>query len=289
MGEKFRVETGQVQETLLVPLYGRAVETRKRRGLLRDPLAVQMVEAIDYDFTKFDSEARSLFGSVLRTLIFDDWVKRFLTRYPAGTVVELGAGLNTRFERLDNGTVHWVDVDLPDVVELRRRFMTDSERRLTVAGSALDPGWLERVRAMPGPFFVATEAVLLYLGEPGARRALSLVTQGLPGAWIALDTATSRMIESQARRTALGKMDARMTWACEDPRALEQWGLGLRVRQSRSLAELPAAVRASAPWRIRAALALVSMLLPSRSAQYRVALLQHEPLAKDLVPQEAVD
>jgi O-methyltransferase involved in polyketide biosynthesis len=66
----------------------------------------------------------------------------FLSRHPQGTVVEIGAGLNTRFERLDNGAVHWFDLYLPDAVELRRRFLADSDRRKTLACSILDPDWV---------------------------------------------------------------------------------------------------------------------------------------------------
>jgi O-methyltransferase involved in polyketide biosynthesis len=57
-----------------------------------------MVRSIDYDAAK---HGRGAGGSVtvLRTGIIDFWVRRFLTAHPAGTLVELGTGLNTRFER----------------------------------------------------------------------------------------------------------------------------------------------------------------------------------------------
>lgn len=118
-------ELGEIQETLLIPLYGRAVQTRRRNGLIHDPKAVEMVDSLDYDFSRFDG-AKSLIGAALRTLQFDAWVADFLRRHPAGTVVEMGTGLNTRFERFDNGTVHWFDLDLPDVMALRRTFFQDT-------------------------------------------------------------------------------------------------------------------------------------------------------------------
>src|SRR5919109_2471064 len=114
-------DLGPVAETLLIPLYGRATLTRQGSALIDDPTAVEMVEAIDYDFSRFDG-APSLFGAVLRTRVLDVWIQRWLSAHPAGTVVEIGAGLNTRFERLDNGLAHWLEVDLPDAMTLRRRF-----------------------------------------------------------------------------------------------------------------------------------------------------------------------
>ncbi|MFF6883620.1 class I SAM-dependent methyltransferase [Streptomyces sp. NPDC012421] len=95
----------------------------------------------------------SLGGSVLRRAVFDGWVRRFLAEHPDGTVVELGAGLDTRSRRPDNGRARWFDLDLPDTAELRLRFLPDSERTETVAASVLDTDWFERVAATGGPYF----------------------------------------------------------------------------------------------------------------------------------------
>ncbi len=65
-------------------------------------------------------------------------------------MVEIGTGLNTRFERTDNGQVRWIDLDLPDTIELRRKFFADSDRRNMLAASALEEGWLPVVQDYPG-------------------------------------------------------------------------------------------------------------------------------------------
>jgi O-methyltransferase involved in polyketide biosynthesis len=246
MRTRHSIELGEVQETLLIPLYGRAVETRKPRGLLRDPKAVEMVEAIAYDFRKFDG-ARSLFGTVVRTAVFDLWVRSFLDTHSAGTVVEVGCGLNTRMERVDNGRLSWIDLDLPDSIELRRRFFAETNRRRFLAASVLDDGWVDAVRASPAPYFFAIEGVLIYLDEPQVRGALGLIARHFPGARIAFDTGSQRMIDEQHKHDVIKKVDARFVWACNDPGALEHWGLGLRLVESRSYAELPAPLRPRLP------------------------------------------
>ncbi|MDO3399909.1 class I SAM-dependent methyltransferase [Mycolicibacterium neoaurum] len=114
---KIKLELGSVQEALLIPLYGRARDAAARHPLLGDRRAADLVAKVDYDFSRMTGP--SLPGSVIRTSIFDGWVAEFLTEYPSGTVVELGAGLNTRFDRLDNGRASWFDLDLPDVIALR--------------------------------------------------------------------------------------------------------------------------------------------------------------------------
>jgi O-methyltransferase involved in polyketide biosynthesis len=148
---KLNVSLGPVQETLLIPLLGRAAETRRSGGLINDPRAVEIVNQLDYDFSKW-KKSQSLAGCVLRTRMFDDDVRDFLAHNPDGTVVEIGCGLNTRFERLDNGQAQWFDLDLPDTIALRRQFFEDVPRRTMIAASVLDSGWVGQVKATGGPF-----------------------------------------------------------------------------------------------------------------------------------------
>src|SRR5258708_18512380 len=160
-GEKARL--GAVQETLFIPLAARARAAQRRRPALRDPKAVEIAGSVESD-AKY---GRGAGGSVtvLRTVLMDTWVRDFLARNPAGTVVEIGTGLNSRFERVDNGLVHWIDLDLPDAIELRRKFFADTDRRRMVAASVLDEEWLPIVADSPGPYFFVTDGVLVYLTE----------------------------------------------------------------------------------------------------------------------------
>lgn len=257
MADKHLAELGDVQETLFIPLLARARETRKPRAILRDQKAVEMVEAIDFDEAKY-GRAGLAAVLVLRTAIFDSWVRTFLDQHPAGTVVEIGTGLNTRFERVDNGTMNWIDLDLPDTIELRRRFFTDSARRRMVAGSFLDDGWLQTVAELPGPYFFVSDGVLVYLAEADVSAALSRIAGRFPGALIAFDTYGQRTFEGQHRLAAKSGIQARWQWSCDDPRSLEH--LGLRVLESTSLTRPPRRVRAELPARYRYLLPLADPL-----------------------------
>ncbi|MFB7299234.1 class I SAM-dependent methyltransferase [Streptomyces rubiginosohelvolus] len=97
------------------------MESRKKHAILRDAEADEMVAEIDYDFARFDHLPSSV-GTVLRTMLSDQWVHDFLAESLAGTVIEIGTGLNTRFERSDNARARWLDLDLPDCITMRRRF-----------------------------------------------------------------------------------------------------------------------------------------------------------------------
>jgi O-methyltransferase involved in polyketide biosynthesis len=261
MAKTGSIQLGRVQETLLVPLYGRALDCRRKRPILNDRKAVAMVAALDWDFERF-GQTRRVVACTLRTARYDEWVRDFLRRHPAGTVVEIGAGLNTRFERLDNGTVHWFDLDLPDVVELRRRFFTDSARRVTLAASVCASDWMAAVRRSPGPYCFVAEAVLIYLAEPQVRAALAQIAQNFPGARLAFDTGTRRGLEHENRDHARRNLDGRFVWACEDPQEIEGWDIGLRLVDSHSLFEIPCSAKPSTSWRLRAFFHLLRTRLP---------------------------
>jgi O-methyltransferase involved in polyketide biosynthesis len=275
MTDTHRPRLGAVEETLLITLYGRAVETRDPDGLLDDPAAVAMVEAIDYDFSRFDGKP-SLLGACLRTLLFDHWVRGFLAEHPEGTVVEVGTGLNTRFERVDNGRVHWIDLDLPDAIALRRRFFPEDERprREMLAASVLDVAWMERAARLPGPWFFAVEAVLPYLAEDQVRWLIGELARRFPGSRLATDITTTAMVADQDNHDVVSLMAARFDWACDEPRDIEGWAPGVRLAENRTLAKLPEELVAGFSPARREWVRMAAETVPEKFDSYRLSLFQ---------------
>ena len=255
---KHEARLGAVQETLFIPLAARAIQTQRKHPVLRDPKAVELVRSIDYDTARYDRSAGGLV-TVLRTAIIDFWVRSFLAAHPAATVVELGTGLNTRFERVDNGQVHWFDLDLPDTIELRRAFFADTGRRRMIAASALDEDWLPDVARSRGPYFFVADGVLVYLPEDQVMAMLARLAERFPGALLVLDTYPKRTLDQQHRLAAKKGIDARWAWSCDDPRSLES--LGLDVVEAAAVTRPPHALRAQWPLRYRLLLPLASRVV----------------------------
>jgi O-methyltransferase involved in polyketide biosynthesis len=247
---------GAVQQTLFIPLAARARESGKKRALLRDPKAAEIVASVDFDAAKY-GRGWGGFVTVLRTAIFDTWVSDFLAEHPAGTVIEIGTGLNARFERVGNGRVHWIDLDLPDTIELRRKFFADSDRRRMVATSALEEDWLAIVQDSPGPYFFVADGVLAYLAQ--APQVITRIAGRFPGALIAFDTYTRLMLEQQHKLAARKDIDARWAWSCDDPRSLES--LGLEVVEAAAVTRPPHTLRTRWPLPYRLLLPLASRVV----------------------------
>lgn len=166
MSDKLTVELGNVQKTLLLPLWGRAVETQKTKPLLIDKTALEIINKIDFDFSKFTNNITELskMGWVIRSLYIDRIIEQFLIKHPKATIVNIGCGLDTTFERIDNGKLYWYDLDLPDVIELRKQFIQENDRRKFIARSFLDYEWLDQLKIEDNILFIAA-GVFYYFDE----------------------------------------------------------------------------------------------------------------------------
>jgi len=123
MDQKVRIKKGTIQETLLLPLWGRAYETRKNRPRLIDENAVEIIQKIDYDFSNIEkTQSMSQHGWVARSLHTDKVAHEFIEKHPKASIVNIGCGLDTTFSRIDNGKIMFYELDLPDVIDLRKNF-----------------------------------------------------------------------------------------------------------------------------------------------------------------------
>lgn len=267
---KIAVDLGPVQETLLIPLLGRAVETLKAKGLIQDEKAVQIVQSLDYDFTKWQ-KSKSLAGATLRTRMYDQDVQAFLNQHPTGTIVEIGCGLNTRFERLDNGQARWFDLDLSDTLALRRQFFQNTPRRTMLEASVLTTDWMEPVAATGGPWCFISEAVIIYLEKAQARQAIIQISDRFPGAWFLLDTTSQKMVDGQSTHDAMRYMsqESWFRWACDDPHEIESWA-NLRLVRSRTFMDASPDLLQQAPQPTKFLMRWAPWLLRNKVEGYRL-------------------
>src|SRR5512135_2715238 len=100
-----------VSRTLLIPLYFRAMESQRPDALVRDPKAVELVGQLDCDFSSIEEMKNEQVNFLLRMREFDRQARAFLAEHPDGVIVDLGCGLDTRFERIDNGRFSWYGLD----------------------------------------------------------------------------------------------------------------------------------------------------------------------------------
>jgi O-methyltransferase involved in polyketide biosynthesis len=231
MTEKISASLEGVSETLLMTLYARARESQRPDAMINDARAVAMVKQIAGDFSRLRMQRHDEIAVIMRTRKFDAYVCDFLRRYPSAVVVHLGCGLDTRFERVDNGSVEWFDLDLPEVIELRRNLIdSESVRYHMLATSVFDNGWLEGVsRYKPRPFMFVSEGVLPYFEEKQVKSLFLKLRHHCPGSELVCDAHTAFVIWADNVHLAFAGIKARMHWRLKHPRDVESWGEGIRL------------------------------------------------------------
>ena len=191
MSAKTTAELGDVQKTLFLPLWSRALESKKENPLLIDKTALEIVEKVDYDFSPIANNMTELsqITWIIRSICVDAIIKNFLERYPNGTIVNIGCGLDTTFDRIDNGTLLWYDLDLPDVISLRKKFIKENERRKFIPVSFLETGWLREIRVAENALFIAA-GVFYYFEEAEIKDFLIRIADNFPGSEIFFDVSS---------------------------------------------------------------------------------------------------
>jgi O-methyltransferase involved in polyketide biosynthesis len=191
MAEKIKIDLGPVQKTMFLPLFARAAETLKAKPALVDTTAVDIVNSIDYDFSLIQGKVQNLSHAamVMRSLYIDNTVKKFLQRHPGAVVVNIGCGMDTTFERVDNGLLRWFDLDLADTMELRRKFLRESQRRTFITSSFLEPAWLDILKPTDGIFFISA-GVFRYFEEKQIQDFISLIATRFPDGELVFDASS---------------------------------------------------------------------------------------------------
>ena len=150
---KYHIEKNTVQETLVIPLFGRLICSERFPELFSDPEAKLICDSLDYDFAskrkKMESPA-GLFGALevaQRQYDLRCEAEAYLKEYPEAAVVNLGCGLDDTFRKCDNGRCRGYNIDFPDVIRTRDELLPSKDREQNIACDLNDYRWMDRIDA----------------------------------------------------------------------------------------------------------------------------------------------
>jgi O-methyltransferase involved in polyketide biosynthesis len=220
-----------VVETLFITLYIRAMESQRPDALLKDEKAVALVSQIDYDFSRIKQvrmDEDDKLTIILRNREFDRYARDFLARYPDAVVVHLGCGLDTRFERVDNGQVEWYDLDIAEVIALRQKYLGgEGGRYHHLACSAFDRAWFERVKDQGQHFLFIAEGVLMYFPEAQVKALILALRDLFPGGEFVFDAFSPYLVRMNNLRFKFTHYGAMYHWGLKHGQAVEGWAPGI--------------------------------------------------------------
>lgn len=260
-----KVSLSGVEETTLITLYCKALESRLPDSLLKDHFADQIVRRLDYDFSPINLGRDGAVSLALRAKAFDDWTRAFLRDHPDGVVLNLGCGLDSRVFRVDPAPeVSWFDVDLPDVIELRRRLYPAREGNYRmIAASVTEPAWLDGV---PGdrPAMVVAEGLMPYLRAEEAPKLVARLVAHFPSGELAFDGYGRLGLKMLRITPQLRATGAEVHWALDDAKTLEAVAPGLNLMEDKVQYDSPQVARMS--WPARLAIGLWCLVPALRNA-----------------------
>jgi O-methyltransferase involved in polyketide biosynthesis len=235
--EKVTLQPDSVQETMLIPLWGRATYSRLYPELLVDPRAEEIIARIDYDYSKIEKALGEYggIGYLVRARRFDESISRYLTDHPRATVVNLGCGLDTTFSRVDNGQIRWVNIDLDDAISFRKKLIPEPDRSTCLSRSAFDLGWLDEVGFDPDKgIFIIAGGLFMYFEEREVRALFTAMADRFPGGEIHFDTMPKLgtiFINRRLKGTGVPLM--KLALGIRNPqRQLRKWSTKLKVVES---------------------------------------------------------
>ena len=191
--EKVKIEKNTVQETLIIPLYGRKMCYDKFPELYSDTFAKKLCERLDYDFSELERKNNSFlyeFGSLeaaMRQLDIMWEIKEYLKKYPKATIVNLGCGLDETGKSCDNGLCHIVNVDFPNVIEVRNKLTAVQEREKNIACDLNDYSWMDEVDGSNGVILFAA-GVFHYFKREEVREMVLELSKRYPKGCIIFDS-----------------------------------------------------------------------------------------------------
>lgn len=231
MVKKFDIKLEGVPQTLLLPLLGRAMFSEKSFSPLHDPLAVELVDKINCDF---DAMSHS-FGDVAliwmaRAYHFDEAIKNYLQKHQNGTIVNLGSGLDTTFYRINNPKVTWIDLDLPEVIALRKKLLPKSKQVVSIAKSILDYSWMDEIKKYDDEFFFFAGGLFIYFTEDEVTALFLEMAKRFPKSELIFDSISKKAMNYANKALSGAKMaGAIMHWGIDDIRQIEDWSAELKV------------------------------------------------------------
>ena len=234
---KYHIEKNSVQETLVIPLYGRKMCSELYPSLYRDETAIRLLDAIDYDFSALEKKSGSImqrFGFLEAAMRQNDLaceVRDYLRTHPNAAVVNLGCGLDGTGRACDNGTCRIYNLDFPDVIAVREAFLPALEREKNISCDRNDTAWFREIDASGGAVFFAA-GVFYYFLTPQVRALACAMAEAFPGGKLVFDAANRKavklMLKTWIRDAEIRNVGAYFA-VSDAERELAPWSEKLRV------------------------------------------------------------
>ena len=233
---KGKVNVTGVPETMVQTLYARAKETRKQNAKIKDEIAVELVEKLDYDFSKADKDKAMNCGVIARTIVLDRMVEQYLEKYANTVVINIACGLDTRCYRMKGKYLRWYNLDLQETMKIRSQFLAETGPVCQIAKSAMDDSYIDDIDYHGENILVIIEGLTMYLCEKDIRKMFSIVEKSFQKVTVMVETMSPFVVKHVKEKSIEGS-NAKFTWGVKNGTELQKVVPNFFVLQEVSLVE----------------------------------------------------
>ena len=233
-----KVQITGIPETMIQTLYARAKESQKVKPLIVDPQAVEIVKRLDYDFAAADKDFKMSAGVIARTILLDTMAKQYIAEHQKSTVINIACGMDTRIYRVDNGQIRWINLDLPETIAVRKRFLQEDGRISMIAASAMDESWADQVGVVSGDILVIIEGLTMYLSGQDVKQMLDIIASHFEvNAVTVFLEYMSPLVVKRVKEKSIDRSGAKFTWGANSGADICRLSPSFHLIEDRSLVE----------------------------------------------------
>jgi methyltransferase (TIGR00027 family) len=242
-------ELGDIEATSLLTLHCHALESQSKNPILDDPTAVEIVGKLAPTLSKSKNtlykkmakgkiDKNLIVHVALRAKKYDEYIRSFLSGAPDGVVVNIGCGFDTRFQRIDNGKVTFYDLDLPEVIHVKKNLLEENERYHFIDSSVLEHAWMAPLlKYKECSFLFMAEGVFMYLDRESVKSLVLKLQSQFPGCELVCEVFNSLWLSKPLKGMVNFKMqqelhlgkDVTYDFGMRNSREMETWDPGIEL------------------------------------------------------------
>jgi O-methyltransferase involved in polyketide biosynthesis len=226
-----------IAETLYIPLLMKSRQTNAKNAFFKDTKAGEILGKIDYDFSNFGKSTLSSLSVAIRAKYFDDLTRHFITTNKNPIVVNIGCGLDTRYDRVgkESAQAIWYELDLPEVIKLREQLIAKPANSNYLPYSMLDINWMEEVKEkhFTGNFLFILEGVLMYFDKEDQVYFFQELAKKFPHSDLNFDVINKWMSKNSHRHNTAKKTNASFKFGVDNDQEFENWTTHLKHQDTK--------------------------------------------------------
>ena len=235
-----------ISETAFLTLYCHALDAQSNIPILNDKSSVRITEALNIQLSNSKRKLHKILvkGKIKKPMIvhtavrakqYDKYVKDFVKKHVDAVIVNIGCGLDNRFERIDNGSLLFYDLDLPDIINIKKQFFEETDRYKYLSQSVFDFSWIKKIKSKNVMFLA--EGVFMYCDGDNVKSLILKLQEEFPESELVCEMVNSFWLKGWIRpimniklqkELHLGK-DAVFHFGIKNSRELEEWNQGIKL------------------------------------------------------------